>query len=74
MVARLDYYMRRYLTQPNNSLASLTMSSDNGIEVEALVREFKNGPRAVDGIHLRVEPGEIYGFLGRRRWHSAIIA
>ena len=35
-----------------------------GIEVEGLVREFKNGPRAVDGIDLRVAPGEIYGFLG----------
>src|SRR5882757_1083195 len=35
-----------------------------GIEIEALVREFKNGPRAVDGIDLRVAPGEIYGFLG----------
>jgi ABC-2 type transport system ATP-binding protein len=36
----------------------------NGIEVEGLVREFKKGPRAVDGIDLRVAPGEIYGFLG----------
>jgi ABC-2 type transport system ATP-binding protein len=35
-----------------------------GIEVDGLVREFKNGPRAVDGIDLRVESGEIYGFLG----------
>src|SRR3954469_19158218 len=35
-----------------------------GIEVEGLVREFKNGPRAVDGIDLQVAPGEIYGFLG----------
>jgi ABC-2 type transport system ATP-binding protein len=35
-----------------------------GIEVENLVREFKKGPRAVDGIDLQVEPGEIYGFLG----------
>src|SRR3954469_24419903 len=35
-----------------------------GIEVEGLVREFKKGPRAVDGIDLRVETGEIYGFLG----------
>jgi ABC-2 type transport system permease protein len=35
-----------------------------GIEVVGLVREFKKGPRAVDGINLRVEPGEIYGFLG----------
>jgi ABC-2 type transport system ATP-binding protein len=42
-----------------------TDSTDGkGIEVEGLVREFKNGPRAVDGIDLRVAPGEIYGFLG----------
>jgi ABC-2 type transport system ATP-binding protein len=37
---------------------------NNGIEVEGLVKEFKKGPRAVDGIDLRVAPGEIYGFLG----------
>jgi len=36
----------------------------NGIEVRGLVREYKKGPRAVDGIDLTVEPGEIYGFLG----------
>jgi ABC-2 type transport system ATP-binding protein len=36
----------------------------NGIEVEALVRVFKGDVRAVDGIDLRVAPGEIYGFLG----------
>jgi ABC-2 type transport system ATP-binding protein len=40
------------------------MRDDNGIEVEGLVREFKKGPRAVDGIDLTVAPGEIYGFLG----------
>src|SRR3954462_7443076 len=40
------------------------ITSDNGIEVDGLVREFKGGVRAVDGIHFRVEPGEIYGFLG----------
>src|SRR5215469_16702447 len=34
------------------------------IEVEQLVREFRKGPRAVDGIDLAVSPGEIYGFLG----------
>ncbi|HXY84898.1 MAG TPA: ATP-binding cassette domain-containing protein [Gaiellaceae bacterium] len=38
--------------------------SDNSIEARELVREFKKGPRAVDGIDLQVEPGEIYGFLG----------
>src|SRR4051812_13083731 len=40
------------------------MSQPNGIEVEGLVRVFKKGPRAVDGIELEVAPGEIYGFLG----------
>src|SRR5438067_8831272 len=38
--------------------------SDYAIEATQLVREFKNGPRAVDGIDLGVSPGEIYGFLG----------
>jgi ABC-2 type transport system ATP-binding protein len=40
------------------------MSTAPAIEVEQLVREFKKGPRAVDGIDLAVQPGEIYGFLG----------
>src|SRR3954465_15848162 len=40
------------------------MARDNSIVVEKLVRQFKNGPRAVDGIDLHVAPGEIYGFLG----------
>ena len=40
------------------------MATDNGIEVEGLVREYRRGPRAVDGIDLVVAPGEIYGFLG----------
>ena len=40
------------------------MAADrNGIEVEGLVRAFKD-VRAVDGIDLTVAPGEIYGFLG----------
>jgi ABC-2 type transport system ATP-binding protein len=39
-------------------------SAENGIEVEGLVKDFKGGVRAVDGIDLRVAPGEIYGFLG----------
>ena len=34
------------------------------IDVHELVREFRKGPRAVDGIDLHVAPGEIYGFLG----------
>jgi ABC-2 type transport system ATP-binding protein len=40
------------------------MAGENGIEVEALAREYKGGVRAVDGIDLQVAPGEIYGFLG----------
>ncbi len=48
-----------------NDLGTLRgMSADRAIEVEGLVREFKKGPRAVDGIDLFVLPGEIYGFLG----------
>ncbi len=40
------------------------MSGDPAIQVEQLVREFRKGPRAVDGIDLQVATGEIYGFLG----------
>jgi len=40
------------------------MSEERGIDVEGLVREFKGGVRAVDGIDLHVASGEIYGFLG----------
>jgi ABC-2 type transport system ATP-binding protein len=34
------------------------------IEVEGLVREFRGDIRAVDGVDLEVDRGEIYGFLG----------
>jgi len=40
------------------------VASDNGIEVEGLVRVFGDDIRAVDGVDLSVAPGEIYGFLG----------
>ena len=40
------------------------MGRKGGIEVENLVREFRRGRRAVDGVSLAVEPGEVYGFLG----------
>src|ERR1700758_3028305 len=42
----------------------MTNYSGPAIESSQLVREFKKGPRAVDGIDLAVEGGEIYGFLG----------
>jgi ABC-2 type transport system ATP-binding protein len=48
----------------NGSARAEAARAENGIEVEGLVREFKKGPRAVDGIDLIVAPGEIYGFLG----------
>jgi ABC-2 type transport system ATP-binding protein len=48
-----------------NYLTTLApMTEQPAIEVEGLVREFRKGPRAVDGIDLAVAPGEIYGFLG----------
>src|SRR3954468_16656954 len=37
--------------------------TEPAIQADKLVREFKKGPRAVDGIDLVVAPGEIYGFL-----------
>jgi ABC-2 type transport system ATP-binding protein len=40
------------------------MSQASAIDVQGLVREFKGGVRAVDGIDLQVAEGEIYGFLG----------
>jgi ABC-2 type transport system ATP-binding protein len=40
------------------------VAGEQGIEAEGLVKEFRKGPRAVDGIDLNVAPGEIYGFLG----------
>jgi ABC-2 type transport system ATP-binding protein len=40
------------------------VAGEHGIEAEGLVKEFRKGPRAVDGIDLNVAPGEIYGFLG----------
>jgi ABC-2 type transport system ATP-binding protein len=35
-----------------------------GIALHDLHKQFKDGPKAVDGISLAVAPGEIYGFLG----------
>jgi ABC-2 type transport system ATP-binding protein len=40
------------------------VATEHGIEAEALAKQFRKGPRAVDGIDLVVAPGEIYGFLG----------
>ena len=39
-------------------------TTEHAIEAQELVRQFKNGPRAVDGVNLYVATGEIYGFLG----------
>ncbi|HEX5223636.1 MAG TPA: ATP-binding cassette domain-containing protein [Solirubrobacteraceae bacterium] len=45
-------------------MATPATGSAAAIEVHELVREFRKGPRAVDGIDLAVGTGEIYGFLG----------
>src|SRR6187399_1977544 len=63
------------MASTDNAAASATARADDAapverpgggasIEAEGLVREFKKGPRAVDGIDLHVASGEIYGFLG----------
>jgi ABC-2 type transport system ATP-binding protein len=39
-------------------------TTGHAIDVQGLVRQFKAGPRAVDGVDLFVDEGEIYGFLG----------
>jgi ABC-2 type transport system ATP-binding protein len=49
---------------PSFEREELIVGRRGGIQVENLVREFRKGPRAVDGISLEVEPGEVYGFLG----------
>jgi ABC-2 type transport system ATP-binding protein len=43
---------------------SVFESNPPAVEVRDLVREFKGGIRAVDGLDLEVRQGEIYGFLG----------
>ncbi len=34
------------------------------LEIRNLVKSYGNGPRAVDGLNLSVETGDIYGFIG----------
>jgi ABC-2 type transport system ATP-binding protein len=56
--------MRRALEGATGGRAAERRTDPRGsIEVVQLVREFK-GLRAIDGINLHVESGEIYGFLG----------
>src|SRR6476659_5135145 len=56
-------FMKQLATSIIRMLTYSAMSHD-GITVDGLVRDFKGGIRAVDGIQLEVAPGEIYGFLG----------
>src|SRR5881392_2963730 len=55
--------VKRLATSTISMIMYPAMSHD-GITANGLVREFKGGIRAVDGIDLQIEPGEIYGFLG----------
>ena len=52
------------MSENRNGVAEVATEGQNGIEARGLVREFKGGIRAVDGIDLEVHPGEIFGFLG----------
>src|SRR5919201_162221 len=54
----------RLIERSKGARMESSSGTSNGIQVEGLVREFKDGPRAVDGIDLEVSPGEVYGFLG----------
>ncbi len=45
-------------------MAPVPGARQNSIVADGLVREFRGGLRAVDGLDLVVYPGEIYGFLG----------
>src|SRR4051794_32530064 len=38
--------------------------ADDAIVVEGLEKQYRGGPRALDGISLRVKAGEIFGMLG----------
>ncbi len=59
----MDTAARAYPSRPPPGKV-VFVAGENGIDVRRLVRDFKGGVRAVDGIDLHVAPGEIYGFLG----------
>src|SRR5437899_757804 len=59
-----DSWAAERLATSTISMVTYRGMSHDGITVDGLVREFKGGIRAVDGIELQVQPGEIYGFLG----------
>src|ERR1051325_11219006 len=62
--ARRSVSFARLTRRDLRKVPRMASAASAGIEVDGLVREFKKGPRAVDGITLQVTPGEIYGFLG----------
>src|SRR5881392_1297658 len=55
--------VKRLATSTISMIMYPAMSHD-GITANGLVREFKGGIRAVNGIELQVQPNEIYSFLG----------
>ena len=40
------------------------MTAVSAIAISGLVKDFGRGSRALDGLDLTVEPGEVHGFLG----------
>jgi ABC-2 type transport system ATP-binding protein len=51
-------------TRAQTRVSAVPGAQPNSIVALGLVREFQGGFRAVDGLELQVNPGEIYGFLG----------
>ncbi len=58
LIALIVLWARRRAVQPRADLAEVPL------QVEGLVKSYGNGFKAVDGVSLRAEPGQVVGLLG----------
>ena len=56
--------INEYIGRPKHSTQEKRSMSNRDIVVEDLVKRYKGGVTAVDGVSLSVKSGQIYGFLG----------